>query len=771
MRSSTFLCSALVALCVASGCNNATIGGETDGGTDEDMSQSGVSFDVSPAAQQTISVTTGQQTPTVMYSATLDGQPCSAVWSVDRGDIGYISAGPSSTALFSPRGSAGGLVTVRASCSGQSLTRQIIVNLSGTQNGVNTSIPSEATQVPKTVGDLTSGGGVGGVGGEGLGGAVTDPATQTALMSPTSNGSAQGLTFLYPYNGTVFPRGILAPLLMWRWTPGDADAIKIELSNTSGSFTWSGTFGRPAILATTKGPFIRHPIPQDVWEMATSSAGGRTPDGKPEKLTLKVTLAKGGVGYGPITQTWTVAPARLTGTIYYQSYGTLLAKNLGGAVGGDKMFGGAILSIRVGDTGPKLLAGANGAEAQCRTCHSVAANGSQLVTQRGDNYGASAGYTIKPSGVTEQALANGATFPAMSPDGSLALSPTGQLLTLPTANMSQAVTGLAAISSNLGTPAFGPSGSLLAFNPMASTSITNPTQKLVVTGFSAANRSVSNPVVVVDDTGQPAEKRPGWAAVFPDGNSVIFHHQLKAGLDGNGDGAMYTRKGAQAEIAWTSVTDAKSVVALNQLNGKDAAGTVYLPKRETPSTLACSADGASVGAGSGYDVDHSTDAVTNYEPTVNPVASGGYAWVVFTSRRMYGSVATIPPYCSDPRGVDLVQNITTKKLWVAAVDVNGKVGTDASHPAFYLPAQEILAGNSRGFWVLDPCKSDGASCLSGDQCCNGYCEPSGTTGALSCTSTPSSQCANVQDKCTTAANCCDPTNLCVNGFCTQPTVG
>jgi len=29
----------------------------------------------------------------------------------------------------------------------------------------------------------------------------------------------------------------------------------------------------------------------------------------------------------------------------------------------------------------------------------------------------------------------------------------------------------------------------------------------------------------------------------------------------------------------------------------------------------------------------------------------------------------------------------------------------------------------------------------------------------------------VQDKCTTAANCCDPTNLCINGFCTQPTVG
>src|SRR6201999_1359630 len=94
-------------------------------------------------------------------------------------------------------------------------------------------------------------------------------------------------------------------------------------------------------------------------------------------------------------------------------------------------------------------------------------------------------------------------------------------------------------------------------------------------------------------------------------------------------------------------------------------------------------------------------------------ARGRYAWCVFRSRRMYGNEAFIPPYCSDPRGVDLVQNITTKKLWVAAIDLNGTPGNDVSHPAFYLPAQELLAGNSRAFWVLDPCRSDGASCESG----------------------------------------------------------
>ena len=108
-----------------------------------------------------------------------------------------------------------------------------------------------------------------------------------------------------------------------------------------------------------------------------------------------------------------------------------------------------------------------------------------------------------------------------------------------------------------------------------------------------------------------------------------------------------------------------------------------------------------------------------------------------------------------------------KKLWVAAINLNAPPGTDPSGPAFYLPAQEILAGNSRGFWVLDPCKVDGTSCESGDQCCNGYCEPN-PMQQLVCSNTPPATCAGVQDKCTTAADCCDTTNLCINGFCAFP---
>ncbi len=45
---------------------------------------------------------------------------------------------------------------------------------------------------------------------------------------------------------------------------------------------------------------------------------------------------------------------------------------------------------------------------------------------------------------------------------------------------------------------------------------------------------------------------------------------------------------------------------------------------------------------------HTRDEVRNYPPTVNPIASGGYYWVVFTSRRMYGNVADSDPYGGSP---------------------------------------------------------------------------------------------------------------------------
>jgi hypothetical protein len=155
--------------------------------------------------------------------------------------------------------------------------------------------------------------------------------------------------------------------------------------------------------------------------------------------------------------------------------------------------------------------------------------------------------------------------------------------------------------------------------------------------------------------------------------------------------------------------------------------------------------------------------------------------VVFTSRRMYGNVATMDPFTSDPRdsGYDYEIDFNTKKLWVAAVNLTGTTpGMDPSHPAFYLPAQEIHAGNSRGFWTVDPCHADGTSCQTGDECCNGFCEPGGDAGGLICGSY-TGKCSMENERCTKDSDCCppdqsiDPGNTmslqCINNLCVYST--
>jgi hypothetical protein len=164
---------------------------------------------------------------------------------------------------------------------------------------------------------------------------------------------------------------------------------------------------------------------------------------------------------------------------------------------------------------------------------------------------------------------------------------------------------------------------------------------------------------------------------------------------------------------------------------------------------------------------HPDDSVLNYEPTVNPIASGGYYWVVFTSRRMYGNVAKGDPYVNGDGSYPI-----TKKLWVAAIDIQPKPGVDPSHPAFYLPGQELNAGNMRGHWVVDPCKANGAGCDTGDECCNGFCRSPGDGGSgLVCTDKPQG-CAQEFEKCTSDADCCGTSGgfKCLNGRCARPPV-
>jgi hypothetical protein len=340
-------------------------------------------------------------------------------------------------------------------------------------------------------------------------------------------------------------------------------------------------------------------------------------------------------------------------------------------------------------------------------------------------------------------------YPALYPDGSLlfaasggfqyAAPPPSQLYALP-AGTPVATTGLPG-DFQAALPVFSPDGTQLAFNFFKGSfagAAPADQRSLAILDFKMADKSFSNlRVLYTPQSGQPVT----FSSFLPNGAGIVFQIEL-SNPSGTWGG---TWKGDTAELWWY---DLKSNQAhrLDQLNGLG-----YLPDNGAPHKPGL-------------------DATLNYEPTINPIASGGYAWVVFTSRRMYGNVAAEDPWMSDPRHYDANTHITDKKLWVAAFDLNANEisgPTDPSHPAFYLPAQELHAGNSRGYWSVDPCHADGTSCQTGDECCGGYC--SAQNGMLVCSS-QKPQCANAFDKCDSDADCCPgatPPLSCINHVCTQ----
>jgi hypothetical protein len=736
----------------AAGTTNTGAGGSLIGvpGIDGSIGTTG-SLSISPADPSVVvTIVDGQvMTSTVSFTATDAAGAVRPGWSIDQGAIGSITP----DGVFTPSGTVGGTVHVLAGVGGSSASTTITVVIHRTQNGFVGPI------------DLTGSGGYGGVGGEGPGGPVSAGDHDTLGKAPTPDPSR---AWLYPYDATVWPRGLLAPLL--QWTTGKADATAIALHLESSTFVYDGTFARPAALSAT-APFVRHPIPQDVWQQATESTAGTDP------LKVSVVLLQGGVAVGPLTQTWHVAPGLLQGTVYYESYGTQLVKNSDFVAQGGGYVGAAVLSIHPGDDGPRVAAGSTtpaaslGSGVGCRACHSVAAKGGNLIVED-DKYPYSQSSLYNLQTLNETLVSAppqfGPPFPmswaALSPDGTFALTNSvwmgtdtdnrTELFRLDAAGRATAAPTDALVAGLKGaTPTFSPDGAHVAFTHVAGTlgSLVGDSTHVVTLDFDPMGPAFSNPKNVFALPSSPA--CVGFPSFLPTNNALLVQLTLMAcgtgATAGNTSFGQYvgTSKapgapGLPSEIWWTDVASSQQH-RLDALNGYNSDGTSYLPAGPNG---------------------HGADTKLNYEPTVAPTASGGYAWVIFTSRRMYGNVATIDPFSSDPRSYDYLHQVTTKKLWVAAVDLSAPPGTDPSHPGFYLPAQELQSGNARGFWVLEPCRNDGASCEFGDQCCGGYCQPAGGNGNLVCANT-STTCSRIGDKCTVDKDCCDVNALCINSVC------
>ena len=758
-----------------------------DGGGNGDGSDPfGQPIEITPA-DVSFTIDVGGQPPTQTFTAKVKGtdEVVPASWAIDRGEIGAIGL---QTGVFTASGNFGGKAKITATYRGQIAQTTVSITLKAFQNG--------STEPPPGPDAGTGAGGLGGVGGDGPGGNIGDEMVAVLHGTPVQD---PGLTALYPYDGTVWPRGILPPLLMWK--PGAAGHYKaVSIKLTEKYFEYEGVFASNS----TTDDFKNYQIPQQAWKQLLSSNEG-------EDVDVTITLATTTKAYGPLRMKWKVASAPLKGIVYYNSYGTNLAKNHEGALtaetaGAPKVkFGGATLGVHGGSTDPVLVAGADGDDEQCRVCHSVAANGSVLITQRNvaehrkfSTYDLKQSYPngeipMAPEGNSDAGVSLAPyAWSAIYPDGTMFLNDatgaagsTCQKQTCDDGepgNMLWNTVNLSGTGPQTPTPvttkgwpsglraaypAFSPDGKGLAFTMYAGAAGDGAADRRTL-GFMTFDRTAGQwgPMKALF-TPSSTEHSALYPAFLPTNDAVVFEVETeynghdyggtRSRRDTNGheendfskplkDELVYDRDhGAHGELWWvrTNVDGTPIAVRLDRLNGKD-----YVPLGP---------------AGSEHDT-RAKEETLNYEPTVNPVPSGGYAWVVFTSRRLYGNVATQNPFWSDPRYHDLTKEPTTKKLWVAAIDLNAPPDKDPSHPAFYLPAQELLAGNSRGYWVVDPCKTDGNGCESGDECCGGYCRPNAENKLVCSNVVPT--CAQEYETCKSQADCCNAADYqCINGRC------
>ena len=582
---------------------------------------------ISPT-NQVVNVSSGQALPTVQYTATIGSQMVSASFTIDRGEIGSIVA---ASGVFTPGGTVGGVANVTAQYMGQSVTTPVTVFIHVVANGA-----SGGDAGAGDAGDAGNAGGNGGVGGSGLGGPESDAGVGVLSGTPMPD---PGLTWLYPYNQTVFPRGILAPLLQWQPGAQSYDGIYIHI--TEAAYEFQGFYSASAT------PFINSALPEDVWTNLTESNAG-------EPVTITLVFSAGGMAYGPISETWTIAQGSLKGTVYYNSYGTKLATNYCCDINNQR-FGGATLAVQGGSTSPILVAGNN---TECRVCHAVSADGSRLVTEQGSNYSVSSNYDLL-NAYAETTLSpnNGtAAWPGLYPDGgALFLSNSA-----PLSGASNGASGLYSIADGgavtavpstglpsgfrAGCPVFSPDGTHVAMNYYAGAAFDGGTAgdgvSLASADFALGTAQFQNfATLFTPDAGVGPVV---WPSFLPTNNGIVFELQLQGNgrdwgatrstCDGTGT---CSNSGVEAELWWIDVAT-KMAARLDNLNGKGY----------TPTNAA---------------TDHTDDSISNYEPTVNPVPSGGYAWVVFTSRRLYGNVATINPYWSDPRFHDLSTDPTTEE--------------------------------------------------------------------------------------------------------------
>jgi hypothetical protein len=534
-------------------------------------------------------------------------------------------------------------------------------------------------------------------------------ATQTKLQGTGTADS--GFKWLYPYDKTVFPRGLLSPTLQFGGGASDAEYVHI----TSKTLDYKGYF------AGGMAGGVKLSLSQKSWAAVAAAVGPG------DSASVKVTKVSGTSVSGPISETWPIAQGNIRGTVFYETYGSTLA-------GGRNSV--AILKINPGATTPTVFQGSGTASilsGGCGAiCHSASADGSTIVSATG--LGTSGSWGVQSGTAITTATNTTFTYMGLYPDGTFGMTATGYgTIYNPSATSSlfdtrtgAAITATGWTIQAAGTPSFSPDGKQIAFMREDVDAHT-----IAKADFNVSNKTFSN----ITNLATGAAGNVAWPAFTPDGKLVLYQV--------GSDATFETDCGYTGDVYAVDV-GTKKVVRLDTLDGySGSSGTAsYLPANDP-----------------GY----------NFAPTMLAEAVGGYFWAIFTSHRSYGSLLASK---ANSGGIGVSNCVTSApgddvgKLWLAAIDINAPAGTDPSHPAFYLDGQEIDADNLRGYWVLPACKKLGVGCSSGDECCNGYCR--GENGNMPVCVTKPAGCAMEFESCTASSDCCTSSDICINGRCAMP---
>ncbi len=610
---------------------------------------------------------------------------------------------------------------------------------------------------------------------------------------------------LYPYEGTVFPGGIPAPIVQWE---GGAEAVyvRMEYENLS---TVSYEY--------TQGPSDpgRLQIPRDVWANITARSQAGT--------HLKVTLAISRNGQVSSCEThWKIALGNLSGALYYNTYSAPELQARG--PGFEKT--GAVMQLRLGadaatpfiyNPSPGVPLPTGDGDNPCISCHSMSASGSTMVAtwhdylvkdfqvwsfdllavpnpidapdQHGPNlYGCNFG-ALTPDGDyilcmgnPEPGLPLGQDFPGHESNFHLVEGPSVPTLWDTRTGQDVAAQGLPP-DRYLWMPQFSPDGSMVVFNNAKPGGYDGRTDRrtLAIMDFDQSTLTFSNlreiyvdnapppslpyegyhsvfglyNTVFLDTCAEPCY--PGWPFFTPDNKRVVFARGCSPDF-AHAPPRLLPKKSllyvVDLELAAATGYDpgrlAEYVTALDAANGRRPDGSIYLPRADA-------------------------EYRWEYVPTVMPVAAGGYFWLFWTSRRTYGNIITDDPLAPADTGIGIDPD--QKRIWVSAIDIPNPteefIGllVDPSHPAFYLPGQGE-SGNIRAFAALEPCKPVSGPCRTGLDCCTGFCEiePGASEGA--CVDEPE-RCAREGEACESNDDCCSPEEAdgkslyCIAGYCSQ----